>query len=249
MKVIGGSKNVLAKLILVYIYAIEQFVNAQEFTNVNGPIFSIQFSPSSIEDLVEDEEVVIHMNITAVNETSSTYQLQVTADDSEIAIITTQSNFLIPDIDIFQSVESNFTIEGQWLGRSTLSFVFTNGDTSENDQTNPTAYDVAVVRPDRIEDDIFEYALGLIIIINNVGFGCKFDWKIAKSVFSRPLAVIIGVCGQYIVLPLVSVIYLCFTRKNRICLYTSRTYIATKFLVKCEDISWLILCSLLPILL
>ena len=197
--------QIVSNLIVLFSCTFHQHVKAQGFTVIDGPIFHVQFSPYAIEDLVEGDETVVQMNITSVTGTNSNYKVEVSSRDTEIALVTAQNN-LIPEDDVFTSNGNNFTILGEWIGRTTLSFNFINEDTNEIDQSNPDEYDVAVVRPDRIEDDIFEYSLGLIIVINNVGFGCKFDWKIAKFVFSRPLAIIIGVCGQYVVLPLVSTI-------------------------------------------
>ena len=187
--------QIVTNLIVLYSCTFHQYVKAQEFTVIDGPIFHVQFVPNAIEDLVEGNETVVQMNITSTNETNANYRVQVLSGDTEIALVTAQPN-LIPGEDVFTSFGNNFTILGEWIGRTTLSFNFRNEETSIIEQSNPDEYDVAVVRPDRIEDDIFEYSLGLIIVINNVGFGCKFDWKIAKFVFSRPLAVIIGVCGQ-----------------------------------------------------
>ena len=190
--------------IVFLVITFEQTTNAQELTVITGPIFNIQFSPNVLE-LIENNEVLIQMNTTAVNGTNAAYNIQVTSDDTDVVqVVTDQKNPVIPQLEALASNTSNFTVRGEWIGRAALSFNFENTDTGRNDQINSDAYDVTVVRPDRIEDDIFEYSLGLIIMVNNVGFGCKFDWKIAKYVFSRPLAVIIGVCGQYVVLPLVS---------------------------------------------
>ena len=198
--------QIVTHLMVLYSCTFHQCVKAQKLTNIDGPIFRVQFFPNAIEDLVEEDETVVQMNITSFSETSDPYSVQVLSDDMEIALVTAQPSIEIPAGDeVFESNGSSFTILGEWIGRTTLSFNFINEATDEIDQSDPNQYDVAVVRPDRIEDDIFEYSLGLIIVINNVGFGCKFDWKIAKFVFSRPLAVIIGVCGQYVVLPLVSI--------------------------------------------
>ena len=195
--------QLVTNLIVLFSCTFHRYVKAQEFRNIDGPIFYVQFSPDAIDNLVEGDETVVHMNITSVSEITDLYTVQVLSNDVEIALVSAPDNRIPGGEDITSN--GNFTILGEWIGRTTLSFNFINESNDNIEQSNPDAYDVAVVRPDRIEDDIFEYSLGLIIVINNVGFGCKFDWKIAKFVFSRPLAVIIGVCGQYVVLPLVSI--------------------------------------------
>ena len=194
-------------VIIFLVITFKHFANAQEIMEINGPIFDVQFSPSVIEELVEGDEAVVKMNITTVNETSAAYGVEVTSADTDLVFITGHANLTIPNSEVYDSFVTNFTIKGEWIGRTTLSFDFHNEDTNKADQVNKNTYNVAVVRPDRIEDDIFQYGLGLMIMVNNIGFGCKFDWKIAKLVFKKPLAVIIGVCGQYVLLPLVSIHY------------------------------------------
>lgn len=176
----------------------------QEYSEITGPVFRVQFQPAIVEELAEDDYTTVIMNLTAPNGTDTSYTLNITSDDTDIVVLSEGATLDLPAADPGALVPGNFTLRGKRLGRTTLSFQFTNEDTDHVDQEYPGQYEVSVVRTDRIEDDIFNYALGLIIVINNVGFGCRFEWKVARHVFSRPLAAIIGVTGQYVILPLVS---------------------------------------------
>ena len=44
----------------------------------------------------------------------------------------------------------------------------------------------------------------MLLLIANVGMGCKIDLDVVKEVLRRPIAPTIGFCCQFIVMPLVS---------------------------------------------
>ena len=180
------------------------------------PLFESHFDPVEIEELTEGHEAIVTLNVTSIVDTAAAYKVDIKSKDTDIVTITDEAHLVIPKIAACSSVLANFTIKGKRLGRATLSLDFVNEDTKDVDQSQPDEYDVSVVRAERVEDTIFEVALALIIIINNVGFGCKFDWLVAKNVLRKPLAAIIRVCGQYILLPLVRTycVPVCSSPKN-----------------------------------
>ena len=65
-------------------------------------------------------------------------------------------------------------------------------------------YKVAVIREDRALDTIFLITIIVLLLIANVGMGCKIDLDVVKEVLRRPIAPTIGFCCQFIVMPLVS---------------------------------------------
>ena len=65
-------------------------------------------------------------------------------------------------------------------------------------------YKVAVIREDRALDRIFLITIIVLLLIANVGMGCKIDLDVVKEVLRRPIAPTIGFCCQFIVMPLVS---------------------------------------------
>ena len=65
-------------------------------------------------------------------------------------------------------------------------------------------YKVTVIREDRALDSIFLTTIIVLLLIANVGMGCKIDLDVVKEVLRRPVAPTIGFCCQFIVMPLVS---------------------------------------------
>ena len=65
-------------------------------------------------------------------------------------------------------------------------------------------YKVTVIREDRALDSIFLTTIIVLLLIANVGMGCKIDLAVVKEVLRRPIAPTIGFCCQFIVMPLVS---------------------------------------------
>ena len=63
---------------------------------------------------------------------------------------------------------------------------------------------VTVIREDRALDRIFLITIIVLLLIANVGMGCKIDLDVVKEVLRRPIAPTIGFCCQFIVMPLVS---------------------------------------------
>ncbi|KAL8559695.1 hypothetical protein ACOMHN_002228 [Nucella lapillus] len=65
-------------------------------------------------------------------------------------------------------------------------------------------YKIAVLRPERAIDVVFRTCIIILVVIINVGMGCKLDIAVVKATLRRPFAPIIGLCSQFIVMPLVS---------------------------------------------
>ncbi|XP_076470033.1 uncharacterized protein LOC143300318 [Babylonia areolata] len=65
-------------------------------------------------------------------------------------------------------------------------------------------YKVAVLRAERAIDMVFRTGTVLLVVIVNIGMGCKLDLQIIKSTLRRPFAPVTGLCSQFIVMPLIS---------------------------------------------
>jgi len=72
----------------------------------------------------------------------------------------------------------------------------------------PESYNVAVVRPDRIVDKIFIALVTLVVVVSNIGMGCKIDLAVVKEVLKKPIPPIIGFCCQFLIMPVVSIKHL-----------------------------------------
>ena len=65
-------------------------------------------------------------------------------------------------------------------------------------------YRVAVVRPVRTADLVFETVVASIALLNSFSIGCVADWPSLRKHFRHPTALIISICCQFIIMPAVS---------------------------------------------
>ena len=65
-------------------------------------------------------------------------------------------------------------------------------------------YPVSVIRKQMLVDKIFIYLLTAIVVGVNIGMGCAVDLAVVRSVLRRPVAPAIGLCSQFLFMPLVS---------------------------------------------
>lgn len=68
-------------------------------------------------------------------------------------------------------------------------------------------YYISVVRKERFVDHLFIGVIVIIIVLANVGMGCKIDLTVIKEVIRRPIPPGIGLFCQYIIMPLVSILF------------------------------------------
>ena len=65
-------------------------------------------------------------------------------------------------------------------------------------------YHVSVIREKRAVDTVFLAVILIIVLLANVGMGCKIDVEVVKEVLRRPIAPLIGLLCQYLLMPGVS---------------------------------------------
>lgn len=174
--------------------------------------------PDRIDRLIENEEVLVVVNCSAgVTEAVDTHiVLMADINDTHIANITGDwPRRCYFDSTLNVSANCSFGIRGLFLGRTAVRIKYTAynsaelpDDSVDLEATNTTAEStwmhVAVVRKDRMIDHIFLGLVTLMVIIANIGMGCKIEMPVVKEVLKRPIAPIIGFCCQYLIMPLVS---------------------------------------------
>ncbi|KAK7474824.1 hypothetical protein BaRGS_00033896 [Batillaria attramentaria] len=137
-------------------------------------------------------------------------------------------------IDLKAQNEGNFDIrvKGLFVGRTVtyVYFIFTQSQSagscdveeiqSEQDvqsfnisnlyPVNQTrrvfgaSYSVVVVREKRAVDVAFNVIVVLLVLIVNLGMGCKTELPVIKATLRRPVGPVTGVCSQFIIMPLIS---------------------------------------------
>lgn len=72
-------------------------------------------------------------------------------------------------------------------------------------QVAESSLDVVVIRKKRLIDIIFSASVATLVSVLYINFGCAIDWGgELRNILKKPIGPIIGFCGQFIGMPLVS---------------------------------------------
>jgi sodium/bile acid cotransporter 3/5 len=105
-------------------------------------------------------------------------------------------------VDSSHNFSFEFDVKGLFLGRTKVRFSV-NGEFDKDIE-----YAVSVIRPDRVVDRLFVGLVMTIVMLANIGMGCKVELEVVKEVLKRPIPPLIGFLCQYLIMPLVSMIVL-----------------------------------------
>nr|XP_023019002.1 sodium/bile acid cotransporter 5-like isoform X2 [Leptinotarsa decemlineata] len=92
-----------------------------------------------------------------------------------------------------------FEINGIFLGKTFLLC-----KSQQRNNTTETIVEVIVIRKERIIDVIFTASVASLVSLIYINFGCAMNWGDLKHILKKPTGPIIGFCGQYIFMPLLS---------------------------------------------
>ncbi|XP_045455379.1 sodium/bile acid cotransporter-like [Melitaea cinxia] len=98
--------------------------------------------------------------------------------------------------------QGRFRVDGHFLGRTEVVVEGRRG--SETLLVENGTLPVTVTRPQRVIDTIFTTSVAVFISLIFINFGCAMHWPSVKGVLKRPIGPLIGVCGQFIFMPLIS---------------------------------------------
>ncbi|CAH2096980.1 unnamed protein product [Euphydryas editha] len=155
------------------------------------------------------ETVEVHMNqnyYVNVNVTGSDLQigdeLSLRTDNEHIATAEWNSTSTFTSAEVEAGhFQGRFRVDGLFLGRTELVVEGKRGtDTYLVNGTLP----ITVTRPQRVIDTIFTTSVAVFISLIFINFGCAMHWPTVKGVLKRPIGPIIGLCGQFVFMPLIS---------------------------------------------
>ncbi|XP_046972949.1 solute carrier family 10 member 6-like isoform X2 [Vanessa cardui] len=155
------------------------------------------------------ETVEIHMGeyyYVNVSVTGSDLQvgdtLSLVTENEHIATGKWNSSYQLTDLDVNRgSFEGRMRVDGHFLGRTEL-VVEANRGTAQY-VANGTL-PITVTRPQRVIDTIFTTSVAVFVSLIFINFGCAMHWPTVKGVLKRPIGPAIGMCGQFLFMPLIS---------------------------------------------
>ena len=155
---------------------------------------SITFNPREIIEMKEGHQQMVHFNI---SQHSTGGILKISSSNEHIARIAENQSISI-DEPVTYPFAGSFSVEGVRLGRVQLTFEF-------NSSVIIKDYRVSVVRVPRTVDLVFRYCVIVFNVLLTLGFGTQLEWDKVVQIIKKPVNPCIGLVGQYIIMPLVSI--------------------------------------------
>ncbi|XP_050304668.1 ileal sodium/bile acid cotransporter-like isoform X2 [Anthonomus grandis grandis] len=159
---------------------------------------SITFNPKNVTLFMYDN-VTVEYNVT---NTDGLTECVLYSENLHVAFIEKEIVLRHPN------QTGSFNLTGNFLGQTVISCKnkLTNEKASENHLK------VKCLRKQRLIDRIFTGSTATLVAIIYINFGCVVQWAELKNLIKKPVGPVIGFCGQFIVMPLLSYIigYLLF---------------------------------------
>lgn len=170
-----------------------------------GPIFLLC---SAFTAKFEPDALTIHMHTTEnVNLTleglpqlTAGSYVHITSNNDQLAEVSKQ----IQPAEVSNGRwVGNFDINAVFLGRTSVyvELVTPGGGTPEQAAETLT---LTIIREDRAIDHAFTGSVATLVALLYINFGAALDVSKLKGIIKKPIGPIIGFCGQFIVMPLVS---------------------------------------------
>lgn len=186
------------------------------------------FDPADIDQLVEEDMAYVNLSYHLV--TTNPVLLRVESADPDIAEVQNPKVFSLTPVKDRSSNNNKSSLEvikvkGVFLGRTKLTFLAANS-TAENASADakividdisghgltdhvwsalPYTYDVTVIREDGPLNTAFLVSIIVLVVLANIAMGCKVEIAVVKEILRRPLAPVVGLLSQFIIMPLVRV--------------------------------------------
>ncbi|XP_026323058.1 sodium/bile acid cotransporter 5-like isoform X2 [Hyposmocoma kahamanoa] len=183
-------------LIILYILALcPLWVLCQEL-----PKLTANFKPQELEMVMEYAEYVSVSVKGDDLRVGDQFLLEV--DRSHIAVPEWNSSYSLTDQEAASGqFDGKLRVKGNFLGSTNVRVVKQRG--TQTFQVNGSL-PVTVLRPERVIDRIFVTSVALFVSLIFINFGCAMHWPTVKDVLKRPIGPLIGMCGQFLFMPLIS---------------------------------------------
>lgn len=164
-----------------------------------APNLTANFTPSLVEVNMDGYQLV-NVSITG-KELKAGDKFILKNMNDHIATVDWNSTYEVGlgDTESFQGV---LKVSGKFLGRTGVMVEMTRGS-GKHSITNATL-PVVAVKPQRVIDKIFISSVATFVSLIFINFGCAMHWPTVAGVIKRPIGPLIGMCGHFIFLPLVS---------------------------------------------
>ncbi|CAG0890603.1 unnamed protein product [Darwinula stevensoni] len=162
--------------------------------------WNITFFPSEVERLEEDQERNVSMYTLDLDwwDKNKPLSVMVETDDFSIAEVSGKTEF---PLNTTQEFNFTFSLKGKFLG---FTFVRVKAQQGGKTVQENKELRVEVIRRASVLDTIFTYSIIIIVSIAYINMGSTLDLKIIWNTIRRPWGPVVGICSQYLFMPLVA---------------------------------------------
>ncbi|XP_067634843.1 hepatic sodium/bile acid cotransporter [Eurosta solidaginis] len=177
-----------------------QLTISQELQEVNLQIYNLDLS-SNID---------FHFEIHADNEKVSHVDKRIERSD----IIQQQNGSTTSSNSVWQGA---VLVQTRHFGFTNL-YVTLHPRNGAAVERSPGDLTLAVARKDRLDEKIFSYTASTLLLLMFLNLGAVLDLQRLKAIFLRPLAVSLGICTSYILMPALALAlgYCCLPEKQEL---------------------------------
>ncbi|XP_038219547.1 solute carrier family 10 member 6-like [Zerene cesonia] len=163
-----------------------------------------KFEPDTV--LIQmDEYYYVYFNITGSSFRAND-ELVAISEMEKLATVEWNSTYRLTEAEASNGFfEGRLRVNGHFLGRLEVS-IENRRVSSAGTVVLPVigTLPVTVVRPQRVIDSIFTTSVAVFVSLIFINFGCAMHWPTVKEVLKKPIGPAIGMCGQFLFMPLIS---------------------------------------------
>ncbi|KAJ8715621.1 hypothetical protein PYW07_010103 [Mythimna separata] len=167
----------------------------------SAPTLLATFLPN-ITTVNMDEYEYVNVTISGADMQAGDQFTLATANDHLLAADWNSTYTLTEDHVQKKRFDGKVRVTGKFLGRTNV-LVRHHRSGTEGIQVNGSL-PVIVLRPERVIDTIFVTSVATFVSLIFINFGCAMHWPTVKDVLRRPIGPLIGMCGQFLFMPLMS---------------------------------------------
>lgn len=168
---------------------------------VIGFNMTIDCHPKPLPIIFTDEVLTISCNFTTANIADATDFVLITRSSNEQVATCCNDTTLFSLLNNDETYQFDFCIRGKFVGRTEISFELIPA--GKEALKVEKQLKITVLRKDGQIQTIFTAVVTTMVVINTFVMGMQLDWRVIITILKRPIAPAIGLCCQFLCMPLV----------------------------------------------
>ncbi|CAC5396306.1 SLC10A3_5 [Mytilus coruscus] len=169
------------------------------YTNVRSQSMSMNYT------LLCEEQCTITMKVAANDKTLVDLRLkdEIIQCGNKSSEIEKRNNSVSDEFSYYHDGSISLRMSGKRLGRTFISFNLYNLSSTDEILVGKQKFPLIVLRKEEPASEIFKSMMYIVMVIVNFGFGCKTNLQAVKETYRRPIAPVIGISCQLLLMPMI----------------------------------------------